>query len=256
MALAMSRPVKHPKTGIYWLRRRVPDELRSLVGKSEEKKSLGTRDPEEAKRLHAIALVELDARWAGLRRGPQQISKREAHKLAQEVYESWLARHRENPSVKTEWHLNAASQWDSGWPSLPSSNPFAASIQKLCRDQAQKLLHDRGLVVDGDSFAKLAMAVARALDAATQELHKVAGSLTFAPPPPTSRLPDSTRTNKQSAALSFDVVFDGWAQERKPKLANRGPNFGAVPSVDAGSGRKPFRGGRGHAVGLNDVSSK
>ena len=36
MALAMSRPWKHPKTGVYWLRKRVPDALQRLVGKREE----------------------------------------------------------------------------------------------------------------------------------------------------------------------------------------------------------------------------
>ena len=42
MALAMARPWKHPKTGIFWLRKCVPDDLRSLLGKREEKRSLGT----------------------------------------------------------------------------------------------------------------------------------------------------------------------------------------------------------------------
>lgn len=40
MALAMSGPWKHPKTGIYWFRKRVPKELRALLGKTEEKQSL------------------------------------------------------------------------------------------------------------------------------------------------------------------------------------------------------------------------
>ncbi len=59
MALAMARPGKHPKTGVYWLRKRVPDELRALVGKQEEKRSLGTKDPAEAKLQHAEALLYL-----------------------------------------------------------------------------------------------------------------------------------------------------------------------------------------------------
>jgi hypothetical protein len=53
MALAMARPWKHPKTGIYWLRKRVPDDLVPVLGKREEKRSLKTRDAAEAKRLHA-----------------------------------------------------------------------------------------------------------------------------------------------------------------------------------------------------------
>ena len=36
MALAMARPWKHPKTGVYWLRKRVPDDLQTGIGKREE----------------------------------------------------------------------------------------------------------------------------------------------------------------------------------------------------------------------------
>ena len=49
----MSRPSKHPKTGIYQLRKVVPEDLRKFVGKHEEKVSLQTRDPAEAKVRHA-----------------------------------------------------------------------------------------------------------------------------------------------------------------------------------------------------------
>ena len=51
MALAMARP------SIYWLRKRVPDDLRAAVGKREEQFSLKTREPAEAKRLRAAALA-------------------------------------------------------------------------------------------------------------------------------------------------------------------------------------------------------
>jgi hypothetical protein len=45
----------------------VPDDLRDLVGKREERFGLGTRDPSEAKRLHALKLAEVEERWANLR---------------------------------------------------------------------------------------------------------------------------------------------------------------------------------------------
>ncbi|WP_342449174.1 DUF6538 domain-containing protein [Aquabacter sp. L1I39] len=44
----MSRPTKHPKSGVYQFRRAVPDRLRPLLGKTEVKRSLGTQDPQEA----------------------------------------------------------------------------------------------------------------------------------------------------------------------------------------------------------------
>ena len=54
MTLSMMRPWKHPDSGYYWSRKRVPDDLRDIIGKQEERFSLGTRDPGEAKRLHAL----------------------------------------------------------------------------------------------------------------------------------------------------------------------------------------------------------
>ena len=60
----MSRPWKHPRSGVYYLRKGVPEDLRELVGKLEEKRSLGTRDPAEAKRRHAEALADVEVRWA------------------------------------------------------------------------------------------------------------------------------------------------------------------------------------------------
>ena len=76
MPLAMARPWKHPKTGIYWLRKRVPDDLLRLVGKREEKRSLGTRDPVAAKRLHAAALADIELRWSNLRSPPMVLSEK------------------------------------------------------------------------------------------------------------------------------------------------------------------------------------
>jgi hypothetical protein len=74
MALSMSRPWKHPDSGFYWFRKRVPDDLRKLLGKSEERFSLGTRDPIDAKRLHALKLSEIEERWSNLRIGQRALS--------------------------------------------------------------------------------------------------------------------------------------------------------------------------------------
>jgi hypothetical protein len=60
MSLMTTRPWKHPKTGIYYLRRAVPADLLACIGKREEKISLGTKDPVRAKNLHARAFVPVD----------------------------------------------------------------------------------------------------------------------------------------------------------------------------------------------------
>jgi Domain of unknown function (DUF6538) len=84
MTLPMTRPWKHPKTGLYWLRKRVPDGLQKLVGKREEKFSLRTRNPEEAKRLHAQALLDLEARWARLRKGARPLATNDIQLVAKD----------------------------------------------------------------------------------------------------------------------------------------------------------------------------
>ena len=57
---SMSSPFKDPKTGIYKLRRRVPENLRPVLGKKEVWKTLGTKDLREAKRLFPDALAECE----------------------------------------------------------------------------------------------------------------------------------------------------------------------------------------------------
>ncbi|HEY8063803.1 MAG TPA: DUF6538 domain-containing protein [Methylosinus sp.] len=69
MVLRMARPFKHPKTGVYWLRKHVPLELRVLDEKlpKEMRRSLGTKNPREARRVHAEMMESIEAAWLDLR---------------------------------------------------------------------------------------------------------------------------------------------------------------------------------------------
>jgi len=62
--------------------KRVPDDLRFMVGKGQEKCSLGTRDPAEAKVRLLQAMAEVDARWRNLRAGPKKLTEMEAQNIA------------------------------------------------------------------------------------------------------------------------------------------------------------------------------
>src|SRR5690348_6286086 len=92
----MTRPWKHPDSGYYWFRKRVPDDLREAIGKREERFSLGTREPNEAKRLHAQKLAEVEERWSNLRRGQRPLSPediaREAAAVGDHIRASLSAR--------------------------------------------------------------------------------------------------------------------------------------------------------------------
>lgn len=119
MPLTMARPWKHPKTGIFWLRRAVPNDLRPLVGKREEKRTLGTRDPAEARIRNIAEMAKLDERWTALRRGQSDspapvpvlaqtvtLTERQAHERAAWLYGFWLDKCRDNPSEQTFWPTN------------------------------------------------------------------------------------------------------------------------------------------------------
>ena len=151
---------------MFWLRKRVPDDLRDRVGKREEKRSLKTKDAAEAKRLLLRALSELELRWANLR-------EREAHDTAQAVYDWWIKSHRDNPSDQVHWATEIGAEL---WPpsqtlddGLSLGEAIGAEfldqikrdpLEKWCMVQADALLAVRGLVIDEDSRLKLAKAVA------------------------------------------------------------------------------------------------
>lgn len=56
----MCSPYRPKNSGKYWVRKRVPKELKAAVGQTEIKRSLGTTDPREARRLAPIVCAEID----------------------------------------------------------------------------------------------------------------------------------------------------------------------------------------------------
>ena len=56
--MVMSKPWKHPTTGIYWLNRNVPEDVHPFVGKTRWKRTLETRSCSEAERRIIPHLAE------------------------------------------------------------------------------------------------------------------------------------------------------------------------------------------------------
>lgn len=119
MVLPMPRPQLHPRTKVFWLRRRVPADLVASVGQKEVTLSLGTKDPAEAKRRFSEELAKLEARWAALRQGSRSLTEIEAHGLAREVHDWWLQKHQANPSEQGFWRTDLA---DKLWAPLPAAD--------------------------------------------------------------------------------------------------------------------------------------
>jgi len=182
----MTRPWKHPKTGVYQFRRAVPEDLRALVGRREEKRSLRTKDPAEARQRHALVLAEVEERWAALRAGPKSLSEPEAHQLAAVCYDSWLEAHRSRASEQTAWHTGlfermwveaAPVDFAVGLDVLTRFDPDETVVRRQegwCRAAADDLLAAKGLVVDDASRLRVAKAIGAAIQRASLVLARLA----------------------------------------------------------------------------------
>ncbi|WP_245486054.1 DUF6538 domain-containing protein [Mesorhizobium sp. M7A.F.Ca.US.010.02.1.1] len=209
----MSRPVKHRKTGVYWFRKRVPADIAVLTGRKEVNRTLGTKDPEEAKRKFAEVLAEYEREWAQLRLGESSvngtdsgrssaagederptrlITDREAYLFATAVHDEWIAKFQENPSEQLHWHTDLHEGMWKRYP-LPSTDPVAGvegiadpiagtmpienvlwkSMRAGCISRAKDILTDNGFSDDAWSVHKTARAVGAALQRASLTLERL-----------------------------------------------------------------------------------
>ena len=232
MPLAMARPFKH-HNGVYYARKGVPAHLRPLVGKWTEMVSLGTKDPEEARRRHPKAIREIEARWAALEAGPISLSEREAHELAAPACDRWIALHRDNPSTnfwRTElfprlWLRRRVGLWGrSDVVHQVLHGAYADrgedEMEACCLKQADVLIKMKGLQLDEDGRRVLAKAVSAAIQRASLTLERYAlGDISEEAfetrVQPTARTIAPPKTTKVST-VAFDDLVNGWSAERKP----------------------------------------
>ncbi|WP_193316396.1 site-specific integrase [Methylorubrum populi] len=238
MVLAMSRPHKRSKSGNFWLRKRVPKDVAALAGRTMEYYSLKTSDPDEAKRRYAEEIVKLEARWASLRAGPRQISEREAHELAASLYDDMLTHYRDYPSDQRLWSTDVGSDlWRA--PEKPRGSVLERAnkllrgeygdtrredereakkdrLRKWCKQQADRLIQERGLVTDEAGRWELTRAVSAAMQRASLTLERMGRgedvelSSAIQQDRPVPR-PD---TVKQSDPVDFGALFQAYAAER------------------------------------------
>ena len=100
----MATPWRHPLTGSYYIRRQIPEALRSCFGgKSLWQVSLKTKDLESARALFADANAKLEQRFADARAA---LSQELAPDRAQELVAAWLR----EPELK--WPRGARLLWE------------------------------------------------------------------------------------------------------------------------------------------------
>jgi hypothetical protein len=198
-SLPMPSPLKHPKTGVYWLRVRVrvrvPRDLRAAVGKGEVKRSLRTKDPAEAKARFPAALDNLQREWRRLRTAPAPLTPRQIVGLAGEWYRDLDAR--------------GGQAFDGGvWSVVEelrerlSARPDA--LERWYGPDADRLLASAGLRADAESRRLLLEELHR--QAAALNLRRAAGD--FSPDPHAGRFPPPP-----SPPLALSHLLDLWEKD-------------------------------------------
>ena len=219
----MTRPWKHPDSGYYWFRKRVPDDLRNLLGKREERFSLGTRDPTEAKRLHALKLAEVEERWSNLRNGKRALSADDVAQHAAAIGDHLWRQVQADPYQQLQWDVEiGASLWSSdvlkGELYLDATQPLPPTLQKrtdqrgVCYWLVDRYFEEKGLSPPGEDREKMARAVTFEVQRVVQN-HEAylrgkqdvrVGRFALLQP----RAP--------VAPLTFEKMIEGWLREKKP----------------------------------------
>ncbi len=210
MSLAMARPYKHPKTGVYWFRRTVPADLRAAVGKRELKTTLGTKDPVTAKAAAGPVSARYEAIIARAREGQTEITGRDVHALCGVWYREEVARRGDDPNGKQAddeitWALSGYKE--HGDPLAPAGAREKAT--------AKALLERHGFVAAPASIHRVANALMEAswlIERYT--LRRAMGD--WSPDANLDRFPalNCLQSRQSLSAVSFGSLVAGWAAER------------------------------------------
>lgn len=162
MVLPMSRPQKHPKTGVYYFREKVPADLRSAFGKVEVSRTLGTKNPAEAKSRHSEERRKQALIWQTMRAKPEPLNQKVIQALAGRYYAALVGEYEDNPGEPEDW----AHGIDITIDALPSK----AMRERVHGKEANRLLQEATLAADIGSRDRLLEAMNQAYLKATQAL--------------------------------------------------------------------------------------
>lgn len=243
MVLRMSRPWRHPRTGTWYLRERIPRDTiekargrvvhfppeaggsKVTVGKEHVKASLRTKEVREAKDRHAAALAHLKRFWDTVRKGPQPLTHRQVTALAGETYRAFAKGFEDDPLSPQHWRQvaeanEAANQGGFGVAPLmildSEKQRRAVAMELRFGKLADGVLAARGVVIDHDSRGRLLDALRDALNQAAEKLERNAKG-DYRADPDAERFPKWEPKKDAKAGLGhrrrLSAVFEAWALE-------------------------------------------
>lgn len=236
MVLLMSRPQKHPRTGVYRARKVVPTDLREVVGKRELIETLGTKDPAEARRLHPDALIRFDnllaAARARLEGRTDPVTPREIAEMAGEVYRRQVQQAEADPETVESRELGM-DILRAEWAKRPLPHRYR---------EAEALLSERGIVADPATVHRLARAIVDArfhaedvgLSRAHGDWSPDAHGARF--PLPSQRPSPAPAAASPTAPLTTEMLLDKFAAENPQNDKTMAKRRAALRQLETSAG--------------------
>ena len=256
----MAQPWKHPKTGVYWCRRQVPKDIRSVFGKTEVKRSLRTKNVAEARRLFPSVYDSITSQFESCRRkllvqheldtrkqiNPDKLTRKDVSILAARYFNQELKRLHESNTydsysevAKYDLMLVKLGHWgDSAIDDelaqsvvqLNDSNSYELqdldSLQEVLGGTADALLVDAGLAVPANSpsyqylLVELVKVVKRLQQTAAETLVGDYETSQELPQADQSLSAKPLADNAGAPKLTLDALFKEY--EESLRLHNRG----------------------------------
>lgn len=217
MAKLMPNPWKHPKTGVYYLRLRVPEDLHPYLRKREYKKSLRTKNLSEAKIRFAILHAETLSRWAKLKEGKQRLTDRQIVALSGDIYRAALVKWDERPEEMSAAYALRGLLIDNALQQLtPSGKPRTANmigwpLEELISNEVDEALAPHGLALEPESRERLMKRSADALvQAYGQASREALGH--YQPDPHANRFPpfEPPHSNQLATRTKIDSDYKAY----------------------------------------------
>ncbi|NDV87547.1 tyrosine-type recombinase/integrase [Aurantimonas aggregata] len=161
MVLRMARPWKHPKSGVYYLRVRVPNDLVSLLGHAVEKQSLRTKDVGEARVRFSRAMADLVERWTNLRQGLVRPTYEQMNAYSADFFDTYC-KEIEGGRWSPFWD-DALGPVVSQFIESPDDPGAGREFNRLCGQEITDYFGMRGIRIDPEMRGAVDLRIAKAI---------------------------------------------------------------------------------------------
>jgi hypothetical protein len=231
----MTRPTKHPKSGVYRVRKVVPKPLRPIIGTAERIISLGTKDPAEAREKAPAACQKIKAEFALAQASlspARRLTAKEILAWCGDRYRALVAEFEDDPGDPSGWEAGE----DHLWARLERDE--AGDITGFIPNdiemkEARQFLAARGVAADDDSIQRFAIALFQTRRRAMATLEgRATGDYSPDPVartfPPLEVQPTAPQTRD---VLPAEKLLEAWAAERHPAAATKTKYAGTFRSI-------------------------